>query len=400
VKSRGALARVFARLSGRQHLEQLAALDEKISKFARAQREELSAQRRQLDQITSELSAKAGAEAVRDLRRQLDDLETSLTQDERDARIIHRLEQLERHDRPIIVGPWTGEVGFELLYWIPFVRWAIDRYKLAPERLLIVSRGGAAPWYEGIAGRYADALSYFSADEFRAATVDAKKQRTVGSFDARLVERVVEAHRLEHPALLHPRMMYRLFTPFWKDLAPLGRIDAHTKYERLNDIADPALNDLPSDYIAARFYFNVCFPDSPANRAFVTSTIDAISRQTPVVLLNTPFAVDEHRDFVPSGGRVHTLGRHMVPERNLAVQTAVIARARAFVGNYGGYSYLAPFCGVNSLAFYTEKSFKDQHLHVAQRVFERLGTAALVPLDVASVPLVRLAMDRAFAVAP
>ncbi len=36
----------------------------------------------------------------------------------------------------------------------------------------------------------------------------------------------------------------------------------------------------------------------------------------------------------------------MTPERNLAVQTAVIARARAFVGTYGGYSYLAPFCGV------------------------------------------------------
>ena len=24
---------------------------------------------------------------------------------------------------PILVGPWLGEVGFELLYWIPFLRW-------------------------------------------------------------------------------------------------------------------------------------------------------------------------------------------------------------------------------------------------------------------------------------
>jgi hypothetical protein len=23
----------------------------------------------------------------------------------------------------IIAGPWTGEVGFELLYWIPFLNW-------------------------------------------------------------------------------------------------------------------------------------------------------------------------------------------------------------------------------------------------------------------------------------
>ncbi len=59
--------------------------------------------------------------------------------------------------------------------------------------------------------------------------------------------------------------------------------------------------------------------------------------------------------------------------RNLAVQTAVIARARAFVGTYGGYSYLAPFCGVPSLAFYSEPTFKVHHLQVAQHVFATAG---------------------------
>ncbi len=31
---------------------------------------------------------------------------------------------LGRQDRPIIVGPWLSETGFELLYWIPFLAWA------------------------------------------------------------------------------------------------------------------------------------------------------------------------------------------------------------------------------------------------------------------------------------
>jgi hypothetical protein len=83
----------------------------------------------------------------------------------------------------------------------------------------------------------------------------------------------------------------------------------------------------------------------------------------------------------------------MTPARNLAVQTAVIARARAFVGTYGGYSYLAPFCGVNSLAFYSERSFKTHHLHVAQHLFEQLGGTTVVPLDVAQLPIVRLALS-------
>jgi hypothetical protein len=150
------------------------------------------------------------------------------------------------------------------------------------------------------------------------------------------------------------------------------------------------VNALPEAYVAARFYFSECFPDTPANRSFVASTIDSISRHTPVVLLNTPFAVDDHRDVGAPGGRVSTIAAHMSPEKNLAVQTAVISRAQAFVGTYGGYSYLAPFCGVPSIAFYSERSFKAHHLHIAQQIFATLGGASLVPLDVAAAPLVRL----------
>ena len=36
------------------------------------------------------------------------------------------------------------------------------------------------------------------------------------------------------------------------------------------------------------------------------------------------------------------------------MQTAVIAGARAFVGTYGGYAYLAPFCNVPAIAFYSD----------------------------------------------
>jgi hypothetical protein len=47
----------------------------------------------------------------------------------------------------ILVGPWTGEVGFELLYWIPFVRWVCQEYAVDPSRLLVLSRGGVSSWY-------------------------------------------------------------------------------------------------------------------------------------------------------------------------------------------------------------------------------------------------------------
>ena len=52
----------------------------------------------------------------------------------------------------------------------------------------------------------------------------------------------------------------------------------------------------------------------------------------------------------------------MHPSTNLGVQTAIIANARAFVGTYGGYAYLAPFFGVHSTSFYSRTTFKRHHL--------------------------------------
>lgn len=416
---RGRSGRLLARVTGQWHLERLAAIEEKIGKFGRAQREDLAVQRQRLDELSAVLATRASADSLRDVHRRLEDVHISLAQQDRafsdalerarlldeqgvdDRRLARRVEQFLRHDRPVIVGPWTGEVGFELLYWVPFVRRMVAAYGIPAERLLVVSRGGVASWYSMLATRYADVFSFFSPDEFRAATEVRKKQRLVGAFDAEVVKRVVAAHDLGRADLLHPGMMYRLFMPVWKDLATLSRVEKYATYENIgaSDVTVP--RELPASYVAARFYFSDCFPDTPVNRAFVASTIDTISRQTPVVLLNTPFAVDDHRDFDASGGRVLTIGaQHMAPEQNLAVQTAVIARASAFVGTYGGYSYLAPFCGVPSLAFYSHRTFKVQHLHVAQRAFEQLGGPTLVAVDVANLALVRLALADGVVTAP
>jgi hypothetical protein len=223
----------------------------------------------------------------------------------------------------------------------------------------------------------------------------------VGGFDTVVLKRVLAAHNLGRVDLLHPGMMYRLFMPFWREIAPFSRVEQYTSQARIQAADDPILRELPAEYVAARFYFSRCFPDTPGNRTLVESVVGTISRQVPVVLLNTPFAVDDHRDAQAAGGRVLSIGAaHMAPERNLAVQTAVIAGARAFVGTYGGYSYLAPFCGVPALAFYSEQTFKAHHLHAAQRVFERLDGASLVPLDAATFPLVRLALSSTLAGTP
>jgi hypothetical protein len=101
--------------------------------------------------------------------------------------------------------------------------------------------------------------------------------------------------------------------------------------------------DLPSQpYTAVKFYFNDCFPETERNRQFVHDTLAALSVRGPVVSLATGLRLDDHGDEGHVGG-VIPFPAEIRPQENLAVQAAIVARASAFVGTYGGFSYLAPF---------------------------------------------------------
>jgi hypothetical protein len=310
-----------------------------------------------------------------------------------EQRVRDRLLRLSRSKLPIIVGPWTGEVGFELLYWVPFLQWACERFSIDRRRLIVLSRGGVLPWYAHLADRYADAFSFVSPEAFRDATEAVKKQRSSRTFDRQLVRSAMRAHGLTRAHVLHPKMMYDLFWSFWGYATTVRDLDKVTSYRALTPPALPAaIAGLPRDYVAVRFYFSRCLPETPENRAFVERTLMSLTAQTHVVMLNTPFTVDDHRDFTMGDrSRIHSVADRMTPETNLAVQTAVVANARAFVGTYGGYSYLAPLYGVDSIAFYSKGNFKRQHLDLAHRVFARLGTARLLPVDVRSADSMALA---------
>ena len=61
----------------------------------------------------------------------------------REAEAIDReIAALAAGTRPIVAGPWLAEVGYEVLYWIPFLRWFQDAFGVPRDRLVVVSRGG------------------------------------------------------------------------------------------------------------------------------------------------------------------------------------------------------------------------------------------------------------------
>jgi hypothetical protein len=335
----------------------------------------------------------ADVERVRALLRRYesytDKLETLLSKQTRDrTKWLERLERLAAGTRPIIVGPWTGEVGYEVLYWVPFVRWFVERYNVDQRRLHVISRGGPVSWYDGIGSQYVDALSFFSPGDFRDRLGRRAwmKQDEISGLDLEILRRGRHAMGRTRAGLLHPLLMFRFFKPFWGGALALNEVLRQTSHRRIPP--PQPLSELPSRYVAVRFYFRTSFPDTASNRTLVERTLSALTAHTDIVLLNPGFQIDDHHDYLAERGhRVHRIDHLLTPERNLEVQTAVIAHAQAFVGSYGGFSYLAPLFGVNSIAFYSAHTFKTCHLELAEHVFDRVGGGSLTVLGPGDVDL-------------
>ena len=298
-------------------------------------------------------------------------------------RLERDLRRLVAQRETIVAGPWLGEVGFELLYWVPFLRWFAERFRLPPDRLLVVSRGGAASWYRPFTAGYREIFDHLTVEEFRVlhdervAANGEQKQTRVLEFEHRLLQRLTAD--VEHRTMLHPSSMYRLFSPFWWGHLDERWVHQRASYARLAPAAVPGLVLPSGPYTAVKFYFNECFPATPDNRAFARGVVRDLARNGPVVSLTTGLRLDDHDgDDIRDAG-VRLLPENLEPRENLAVQAALVAGASAFVGTYGGFSYLAPFVGVPTTAYFSNPAgYSPRHLLMAQSAFATMGVPGLL----------------------
>ncbi|MDQ3317308.1 MAG: hypothetical protein M3522_08265 [Actinomycetota bacterium] len=314
------------------------------------------------------------------------------------ARLRKAVGKLARGRRPVLAGPFTGEVGFELLYWIPLLRWAVREFPELRGRLIVVSRGGVDHWLSGLDARYVDLHSVAEPEELVAHRASFK-QVEYTPFEREIVRRVRVRLGLPAVEVLHPSLLFGFYVHLRRsDPFAFVRAVSHSAegceglaavYQPLPEPElGPLESELPEDFVAVRFYFRASFPDEPEHRAFAHSAIEALAATTNVVLLNHDMALDDHRDFRfdSAAGSVTSLAQLVSPEDNLRIQTIAISRARAFVGTYGGLAYLPPFLGVPSLAFNAlPEHTLPWHQYLAQRIFERPewgGLMVLRPRDV------------------
>jgi hypothetical protein len=301
--------------------------------------------------------------------------------------------------RPIIVGPWTSEVGYEALYWVPFLHWALDHYRIDKQRVIAVSRGGTEAWYRGVAGRYVDVFDCMRPEEFademrtRREQGDQKQLATSG-LDRHLAGLVADRLGIRDAVVWHPGLMYQLFRSFWYGDRSLQFFLRHTDFDRtrvaleavVHEDAAAALPALPSGYVAVKFYTGPSLPDTPANREALHRYVERLAARMPVVMLDTAWTLDDHEDYAFDGIRgVTTLRPALDPRSNLGLQTRVIAGARQFVGTCGGLAWLAPLLGIDTVAVYEDDRFLTPHLYAARYAYRYSHAAKFSTLNIKAV---------------
>jgi len=328
---------------------------------------------------TSRYWGRVGARTVPKLRREL--------------AVRGELWRLARGSDPIIVGPWLSEVGYEVLYWVPFLRWFADHYGVDPDRLVVVSRGGVGGWYSDVSHRYVELLELFSPAEFAARNAERQrdgeqKQHGLAPFDQAILARIRTQAGLERAAVCHPSLMFRLLRQFWLGNESLEYLLEHLAYAAVTP-PPVAVPGLPERFTAVKFYTGKALPATDANRRALRTIVERVAAQGPVVLLNTSLALDEHEDYLFDGiPGVVPLAQALTPQTNLAVQTEVIRRADRFVGTCGSLAWLAPMLGTETLAIYEDDHLLTSHLYAARHVFTTMGAAKFTALELRATALV------------
>jgi hypothetical protein len=290
--------------------------------------------------------------------------------------VVWRLHEAEvaraiRAGKRVLAGPFLGEVGFELLYWIPVLRRllaGVDR-----ERVTVLTRGGAGVWYQDFAADAVDVLELTPPEGYLNELVERRrregntKQFFPDELDKRLTQLALE--RIGDAAVIHPLVMYSRMRFVLELLQPVEAVTRIGEYRSLSlpDGRLPA--GCPADYVAVKLYFSDSFPDDEVSRELARRVLGEIAQHTDVVVLTSGQQLDEHREWVPAGPRIHDSSSWVTPQDNLAVQTAVVAGARELVATYGGFSYLGPLLGVPTRALYTQEAFQRVHLDVLRVAF-------------------------------
>lgn len=308
-------------------------------------------------------------------------------------KILHKIAEVKwgqiiRNAKTVLLGPWTGEVGPELQYWIPYLRRIRSLGFFGNGKVIAISRGGVEVWYSDFVNDYVDFFDYQDATAFSKAQINPKtkshKQLAWTMSEQYLIEKIVKDKKIENFAVVHPSVMWREIIPWLEERINLDIVLAKLSFKKFSkstkfdvDFVDKL--KLPRKYIAVKFYANDIFISSRENQQFVNTLVNLISKKTQLVILGSKAQIDDHKLLkIVTHPNVIGINAKVPSRHNLGIQTEILRRSQGFIGTNGGFSVLAAFLSKPCLSFYSEKlgtyaRIHFQHETITTKLYEELN---------------------------
>ena len=225
---------------------------------------------------------------------------------------------------PLVVGPYTGEMSFEFLTWMPYLR---ARFGDDMKNLLAISRGGTHRCYPCPVINAHDVMSAF---EIRQGMINRKQWR--GKFKA-LPDDDLDNEILRRLGLqtdIHPSRATAMPWSYLKDY--LRKIEA-----------PPPSNMLPEKYVAVRFFQNDWLKSLPPMEA-----VEEYANGLPIVVCESDEQTDNHQPLTPTVPHMRFIFQ---PFSSIGNMITAFSNAQLVMAPAGGTSYVSMLCGTKTVAF-------------------------------------------------
>ena len=251
----------------------------------------------------------------------------------------------------VVLGPWWGDAGQELLYWTPFIDWWRRRYKVDKDRIVVVSSGRAGAWYEGVLGRYIDLSELYDPqalaelERSRGEEMRHRGKRFGGTeADREVLKRLNRRLGFRGVTALPPWVMAVALDRYWSGQAGPAVLSARTRPQPLKikeKFARRLFSGLPGAYVCLDV--SGAGAASPERRKALEAVALRIGRSHEVVVLAGPGDVAFAEALVGQSVMLQMID--LEPATRKETASALLAASSGFIGPPGWMAYAAANLG-------------------------------------------------------
>ena len=274
----------------------------------------------------------------------------------------------------LIIGPWHSEIGYELLYWIPYISKRISNIFKKYKRIIVISRGGVKCWYDWI-----DGAEYYNIEDVEPDLLkkifkdrkdgEFKKKMSFGKYERKIIKSVCKKVTLniDDCDIIDPSFMY---LSIWSYLSKekgikslIGILQKNFKFNKKSS-KEIELNNL-KPYIAIKIYSNSCFQIKDVTNFYekkILKILEAISLLNVNLIVLDFDAKDDHTQFdfkkkIFSNIKLkyfNNLYPNINFNKNVNIQNDIVKSSLFLLSSYGGFSYLPQMHNLKSLSISNE----------------------------------------------